>query len=65
MCIHYGGSMIRTQVYISQSELIRNAIDSFIKTNNKENKNQTLINAFGMWESNDHDFQQTRESMDR
>ena len=49
----------------SQSELIRNAIDSFIHSNNKENKKQALSSAFGMWKANKHDFQQTRESMDR
>ena len=49
----------------SQSELIRNAIDTFIETNNSQNKKASLLNAFGMWKTNDHDFQKTRESMDR
>ncbi|EDM24827.1 transcriptional regulator, CopG family protein [Lentisphaera araneosa HTCC2155] len=49
----------------SQSELIRNAIDTFIESNNTKNKKASLLNAFGMWKTNDHDFQQTRESMDR
>ncbi|EDM24687.1 transcriptional regulator, CopG family protein [Lentisphaera araneosa HTCC2155] len=49
----------------SQSELIRNAIDTFIENNNTKNKKASLLNAFGMWKTNDHDFQQTRESMDR
>ncbi|MDD7987462.1 ribbon-helix-helix domain-containing protein [Lentisphaera marina] len=49
----------------SQSELIRNAIDTFIETNNSQNKQASLLNAFGMWKTNDHDFKTTRESMDR
>lgn len=49
----------------SQSELIRNAIDTFIETNNSQNKKTSLLNAFGMWKTNDHDFKTTRESMDR
>jgi metal-responsive CopG/Arc/MetJ family transcriptional regulator len=49
----------------SQSELIRNAIDTFIETNNSQNKKASLLNAFGMWKTNDHDFRNTRETMDR
>jgi len=49
----------------SQSELIRNAIDTFIESNKKENKKASLLNAFGMWKHNDHDFQKTRKTMDR
>jgi metal-responsive CopG/Arc/MetJ family transcriptional regulator len=49
----------------SQSELIRNAIDTFIENNNKESKKSSLLNAFGMWKHNEHDFQNTRKTMDR
>ena len=49
----------------SQSELIRIAIDSLIEKNQKQNKKESLLNAFGMWSESDHDFQESRQSMDR